>query len=126
MPDYLPRSDNIFDEWFRNFLAGVKRQGSKLGLTDDEIGEIGMIQRSWSDALDRHRAARQAAREAAACKKTARQAGDQTIRKYVRMIQARPATTNRQRRELKIAAQKDEALPPALAPPGTHTVPIGY
>jgi hypothetical protein len=108
MPDYLPRSDDDFDEWFENFLACVKRQGPQLGLTENDLEEIGSIQRSWSQAVDRHRAARQTARDAAACKKKARQAGERTIRKYVRMIQARPATTNQQRRGLGISLKPED------------------
>jgi hypothetical protein len=108
MPDYIPRTDGDFDHWFSNFVDYALQNCVQLGLGEGEIAELLDIRSRWEMALSKHRAAREAARLATREKEKQRTAGEQTIRKHVRVIQARPATTNEQRRSLGITAKSDE------------------
>ena len=130
MPDYLPRTDTEFDRWFEGFVEYSMTHGDDLGLTVAEIAELQAVRSAWDAAYARNQAAREAAREATVMKEMPRVAGEQAIRKYVRIIQARPATTNTQRRGLGITVRPDEprsgGIPPSSAPPGAMFDPVGY
>jgi hypothetical protein len=108
MPDYLPRPDNAFDRWVADFIEYSTNHRSALGLTDIEAAELQKARNAWSQAFARHQSAREAARLATVDKEQKRAAVEQAIRKYVRVIQARPATTNQQRRGLGITLMPDE------------------
>jgi hypothetical protein len=120
MADYLPRTDGDFDQWFSNFVDYALKHCAQLGLGENEIAELLEACSRWGLALTRHREAREAARLATENKELQRSSGEQVIRKYVRVIQARPATTNEQRRGLGITAKPDEQsreyLLPAIHP----------
>lgn len=108
MPDYLPRPDSVFDRWVADFIGYSTMHRSELGLTDSEAAELQNARNAWKKAFARHQAAQEAARLATEDKEKKRTAVEQAIRKYVRIIQARPATTNQQRRELGITLKPDE------------------
>jgi hypothetical protein len=114
MPDYLPRPDSVFDRWVADFIEYSTKHRSELGLTDSEAAELQKARNAWSQAFARHQAAQEAARLATEDKEQKRAAVQQAIRKYVRVIQARPATTNQQRRGLGISLKPDE---PQESPP---------
>jgi hypothetical protein len=108
MPDYLPRPDNAFDRWVADFTAYSMKHRAELGLSEGEITELQKARNAWSEAFARHKTAQEAARQATGIKEEKRAAVEQAIRKYVRVIQARPATTNRQRRELGITPKPED------------------
>jgi len=108
MPDYLPRPDSVFDRWVADFIEYSTKHRSELGLTDSEAAELQKARKAWSQAFARHQLAQEAARLATEDKEQKRAAVEQAIRKYVRVIQARPATTNEQRRGLGISLKPDE------------------
>jgi len=108
MPDYLPRPDSVFDRWVADFIEYSTQHRSELGLTDSEAAELQKARNAWSQAFARHQSAQEAARLATEDKEQKRAAVEQAIRKYVRVIQARPATTNEQRRGLGITPKQDE------------------
>jgi hypothetical protein len=130
MPDYLPRTDTEFDRWFEGFVQYSMAHGDELGLTSAEIAELQAVRTAWDAAFARHQAAREAARDATVMKEMTRVAGEQSIRKYVRIIQARPATTNGQRRGLGITIKPDNPQraesPHPEAPPFGEPVLLGY
>jgi hypothetical protein len=108
MPDYLPRPDSVFDRWVADFIEYSAKHRSELGLTDSEAAELQKARNAWSQAFARHQSAQEASRLATEDKEQKRAAVEQAIRKYVRVIQARPATTNAQRRGLGISLKLDE------------------
>jgi hypothetical protein len=130
MPDYLPRTDTEFDRWFEGFVQYSLAHGDELGLSIYEIAELRAVRSAWDAAYARHQAAQEAARSATVMKEMTRVAGEQTIRKYVRIIQARPATTNGQRRALGITLKpgepRSDGILPAIAPPGAMFDTVGY
>lgn len=108
MPDYLPRPDSVFDRWVADFIEYSTTHRSALGLTDSEAAELQKARNAWSQAFARHQSAQEAARLTTEDKEQKRAAVEQAIRKYVRVIQARPSTTNEQRRGLGISLKPDE------------------
>lgn len=108
MPDYLPRPDSVFDRWVADFIEYSAKHRLELGLTDGEIAELQKARNCWNQAFARHKLAQEAARLATEDKENKRAAVEQVIRKYVRVIQARPSTTNQQRRGLGISLKPDE------------------
>jgi hypothetical protein len=130
MPDYIPRTDGDFDHWFSNFVNYALQNCVQLGLGESEIAELLDVRSRWEMALSKHRAAREAARLATEDKEKKRSAGEQTIRKYVRVIQARPATINEQRRSLGITLKPEETdngrAAPAATSSGSHLDMLGY
>jgi hypothetical protein len=130
MPDYLPRPDNAFDRWVADFIEYSTQHRSELGLTDNEAAELQKARNAWSQAFARHQLAQEAARLATENKEQKRTAVEQAIRKYVRVIQARPATTNQQRRGLGISLKPDEpskeGVRPAIFSPEGEGVLAGY
>ncbi len=108
MPDYLPRPDSLFDRWVADFTEYSAKHRSELGLTESEVAELQKARNAWSQAFARHQSAQEAARLATDDKEQKRVAVEQTIRKYVRVIQARPSTTNEQRRGMGISLKPDE------------------
>ena len=130
MPDYLPRPDNAFGRWVADFTAYSMEHGAELGLTEGEIAELQEARNAWNEAFARHHSAQEAAREATGEKEEKRAAAEQAVRKYVRVIQARPATTNQQRRGLGITIKPDEppreGTRPAISFPEGEGVLAGY
>jgi len=117
MPDYLPRPDSVFDRWVADFIEYSTKHRAALGLTDSEAAELQKARNAWSQAFTRHQSAQEAARLATEDKERKRAAVEQAIRKYVRVIQARPATTNQQRRGLGISLKpEDRQESPAAGP----------
>lgn len=108
MPDYLPRPDSVFDRWVADFIEYSDKHRSELGLTEGEAAELKEARNSWNQAFAKHKLAQEAARLATEDKENKRAAVEQVIRKYVRVIQARPATTNQQRRGLGISLKPDQ------------------
>jgi hypothetical protein len=119
MPDYLPRTDAEFDRWFERFIEYSGTHGGELGLSGAEIAELRAMRNAWGASFARHQAAQETARNATVMKEMTRVASEQVLRKYVRVIQARPSTTNDQRRGMGITVKPD-----ALAARGPAPLPI--
>jgi hypothetical protein len=130
MPDYLPRPDNVFDRWVADFIDYSAKHRKELGLSEGEIAELQKARNAWSEAFSKHQAAQEASRLATEDKERKRTAGERVIRKYVRVIQARPATTNEQRKELGITLKPDEPenseMTRSTGPPGRDVALAGY
>ncbi len=120
MPDFLPRTDAEFERWFDRFIEYSGAHCGELGLSGAEIAELRAMRNAWEAAFGRHQAAQEAARNATVMKEMTRVASEQAIRKYVRVIQARPATTNEQRRGMGITVKPDT---PVARGPATLPVP---
>ena len=111
MPDYLPAPDAEFEEWFAGFLAYCVAHKVELGLSDADILEIQVAKVTWSVAYSQHLAAQNAAEGATETKEEKRDAGEATIRKFVKIIQARPGVSDANREGLGITV-RDTTLTP--------------
>jgi hypothetical protein len=110
MPDYIPRTDSDFDKWFAKFLDYIIKNSEKIGLSKHEVTELKASHAIWEESLLQHHLAQASARKATETKERQRKSSVKAIRKYVRIMQARPATTNEQRRALGITLKPDEAM----------------
>ena len=111
MPDYLPAPDAEFEEWFAGFLAYCVAHQAELGLTPADILEIQVAKATWSVAYSQHLAAQNAAEGATETKEEKRDLGEATIRKFVKIIQARPGVSDANREGLGITV-RDTTLTP--------------
>ena len=111
MPDYIPKPDAEFEEWFAGFLAYCVAHKVELGLSDADILEIQVAKVTWSVAYSQHLAAQNAAEGATETKEEKRDAGEATIRKFVKIIQARPGVSDANREGLGITV-RDTTLTP--------------
>lgn len=130
MPDYIPRTDSEFDKWFVNFLEFIKGNSGVLGLAKPEVDELKSTHKIWESSLLEHHLAQASARKATEAKEKQRVYSTRVIRKYVRIIQARPATTNLQRRALGITLKPEETENdqnvPAASSGGGYLDVLGY
>jgi len=111
VPDYLPAPDAEFEEWFAGFLAYCVAHKVELGLSDADILEIQVAKVTWSVAYSQHLAAQNAAEGATETKEEKRDLGEATIRKFVKIIQARPGVSDANREGLGITV-RDTTLTP--------------
>jgi len=111
VPDYIPKPDAEFEEWFAGFLAYCVAHKVELGLSDADILEIQVAKVTWSVAYSQHLAAQNAAEGATETKEEKRDAGEATIRKFVKIIQARPGVSDANREGLGITV-RDTTLTP--------------
>lgn len=102
MGDYIPRPDSSFDEWARNFSEYCDDNAADLGLSHDDEDAIQEASNTWRTAYQEHQTARNAARGAAESKNEARDAAEEVFRRYTKIVQARPETTDAQREALRI------------------------
>lgn len=102
MPDYLPRRDGQFLLWAQNFSTYVIAHGAEMGLSPEQIEEIGAGVGSLDETIDRHTEAAAAARAAREVKTQTRSAVEETIRTLVRQLQAMPSLSDAQRESLGI------------------------
>jgi len=130
MPDYLPRTDSEYDRWFVSFLEYIFKNSTNLGLLKHEVAELKAVHKIWEESLLEHHLAQASARKATEAKEKQRGYSSRVIRKYVRIIQARPATTNEQRRALGITLKPEESdqkeTIPAAASSGGALDILGY
>jgi len=111
MPDYIPAPDAEFEEWFAGFLAYCVAHKVELGLSDADILEIQVSKTTWSVAYSQHLAAQNAAQGATETKEEKRDAGEAVIRKFVKIIQARPGVSDANREGLGVTV-RDTTLTP--------------
>ena len=102
MADYIPASDSMFDEWVRNFTEQCDAAAASLGLQPADVAAMEDAYDSWHSSYVNHQAAQNAARAATEEKDEARERAEDMFRRYTRMIQARPGTTDSQRQALGI------------------------
>lgn len=113
--DYIPRADGEFDSWQLNFLTYLAAHGFSLGIGAADIILLQQAQADWTagyEGLQRLEAERAAM---AAEKARARKAYTDRIRSAAQRIQARPQTTNEDRKSLGIRVR--DATRTASAPP---------
>jgi len=111
VPDYIPKPDAEFEEWFAGFLAYCVAHKVELGLSDADILEIQVAKVTWSVAYSQHLAAQNAAEGATETKEEKRDTGEAVIRKFVKIIQARPGVSDANREGLGITV-RDTTLTP--------------
>jgi len=111
VPDYIPKPDAEFEEWFAGFLAYCVAHQAELGLTPADILEIQVAKVTWSVAYSQHLAAQNAAEGATETKEEKRDTGEAVIRKFVKIIQARPGVSDANREGLGITV-RDTTLTP--------------
>jgi hypothetical protein len=111
MPDYIPDPDAEFEEWFAAFLAYCVAHKAELGLSDADILEIQVAKATWSVAYSQYIAAHNAAAASTETKEEKRDDGERVIRKFVKIIQARPGVTDAQRENLGITVRDTNPTP---------------
>ncbi len=111
MPDYIPKPDAEFEEWLAGFLAYCVAHKVELGLSDGDLLEIQTAKITWSLAYSNHLAAQNAAEGATETKEEKRDAGEVVIRKFVKIIQARPGVSDSNREGLGITVRDTEPTP---------------
>jgi hypothetical protein len=95
--NYIPRPDPEFEAWFARFLEYAVANAAALGLTPADILEIQAGKATWSVAYANYQTAQNAAKASTQTKQEKRDAAEEMLRKFVKMIQARPGTTDAQR-----------------------------
>jgi len=102
MADYIPASDSLFDEWARNFSETCGTHVAELGLSPQDMMSISSAYMEWQSAYVSHQNARNAARGATEDKDEERDDAEELFRRFTRVIQARPETTDSLREALGI------------------------
>lgn len=102
MADYIPASDSMFDEWGRTFYEYCLASAASLGLLADDVRAIQDAYDEWHSAYSDHQNARNAARGAAELKDEQRDGAEEVFRRFTKIIQARPETTDSDREGLGI------------------------
>ena len=95
--NYIPRPDPEFEAWFARFLEYAVANAAALGLTPADLLEIQAGKATWSVAYANYQTAQNAAKASTQTKQERRDAAEEMLRKFVKMIQARPGTTDAQR-----------------------------
>ncbi|MCA9201878.1 MAG: hypothetical protein KDA59_02475 [Planctomycetales bacterium] len=113
MADFLPRDEGRLSSWLTNFQSGVTTHGASVGMTPEQIAEVGTVCQSVKQALDEAVAKRAAASAATAAKNEAKAEGFRTLRALVRQIKAHPAMTPALLQELQIDGGDDAVDPDA-------------
>lgn len=111
MPDYLPTRDADFDEWFARFLQYCVDHAAELGLTPADLLEIQGAKIAFSLAYSNYQVAHNAAAAATETKEEKRDAGEATIRKFVKIIQARPGVSDANREGLGVTVRDTKPTP---------------
>jgi len=102
MADYLPRPDPEFEAWVARFLEYCVAHAAELGLTPADLLEIQSNKAIWSLAYANYQTAQNAAKASTQTKQEKRDDMEDVVRKFVKMIQARPGTTDAHRMGLGI------------------------
>ena len=95
--DYIPRPDPAFEAWFARFLEYAVANAAALGLTPADLLEIQVNKAAWGVAYSNYQTAQNAAKASTQTKQERRDAAEEMLRKFVKMIQARPGTTDAHR-----------------------------
>lgn len=108
---YIPRPDGAFDGWAHNFINTVLPYYFREGLDDAPVVAASLALTEWEKAYLAHTAAQAAAESAAARKRDARAAFEDTVRPIVAFVQAYPNTTNPDRAAMGITVRDTGATP---------------
>ncbi|MEW6027153.1 MAG: hypothetical protein AB1599_07660 [Planctomycetota bacterium] len=111
MPDYIPKTDALFDEWFRNFATNVGPIATALGIAPAFVTAVTAAYADWQVKYPAHQTAQAAARSAAEAKDESRDNGKATIRDLAGMLQSHPDMTDAQRALLKLTVPDLEPTP---------------
>jgi len=121
--DYMPAPDPEFEAWFARFLEYAVANAAALGLTPADLLEIQAGKATWSVAYANYQTAQNAAKASTQTKQEKRDAAEVMLRKFVKMIQARPGTTDAHRAGLgvtipdRVPTPTDPEAIRRLAPP---------
>lgn len=114
--DYLPARDTEFLNWMNAFMGYASGNTAALGMASADLNALYGVVSSFGQSLQSSGYAQQQARSAVAAKEMARKAAEAAFRSRVRIIQARPETTDTQRQALGITARDLNPTANTLAP----------
>lgn len=120
MADYIPRPDNDFLAWERNFITYALGNLVALGLVAGDLTPISAAQGTFEDALAANDAAQAAAQAARQLKVDQRAAFETLLRALVKRLQASSAVDDSERQALGITVRDAEPTP--IAAPTTRPV----
>ncbi len=114
MPDFIPKPDAAFDDWFAIYQAYVAANFAALGLTPAEALDVQTLKINWSLGYSNVLTIKNTYQAAVEAKDERRALAEEGIRKITRKIQARPETTDAQREGLGITVP--DRIPTPLDP----------
>ncbi len=112
--DFIPGSDEAFDDWFAIYQAYVAANFAALGLTPAEALDVQTLKINWSLGYSNVLTIKNTYQAAVEAKDERRALAEEGIRKYTKKIQARPETTDPQRQGLGITVP--DRIPTPLDP----------
>lgn len=122
--DFIPGSDEAFDDWFAIYQAYVAANFAALGLTPAEALDVQTLKINWSLSYSNVLTIKNTYQAAVEAKDERRALAEEGIRKITKKVQARPETTDAQREGLGVTVpdriptpldpEKILALPPPL------------
>lgn len=102
MPDYIPSRDGDFDEWLANFNTEQQAEGAALGVSAELLAALAGVTVFFHDSYVSHLAAQAAAQGQTALKDEAKSDAKKLARQITAIVQANPATTDQQRKKMRI------------------------
>ena len=109
--DFIPGSDEAFDDWFAAYQLYLAANFAALGLTPAEALDVQTLKINWSLGYSNVAVTKNAYQAAVETKDEKRTLAEEGIRKYTNKIQARPETTDAQREGLGITVPDREPTP---------------
>jgi len=111
IPDYIPRTDGVFNGWFRNFCDRIIATPAAYGVLPADLTDLQGVYADWLLKYPAHTTAQTTARAAAETKDDSRDESESVGRRLAKLIQARKETTNAQREELGITVADTTKTP---------------
>ncbi len=105
MPDYIPVTDQDYDQWLTNFVTYARDNQAELGLSDADLAPLLASYPQWQTSWSELQVAQTAVETARQAKTDQRQLTQDQARSLVAMIQANPAVTDTQRVALQITVK---------------------
>jgi hypothetical protein len=109
--DYIPGGDADFNTWQDNFINNLNTNKADFGLTTADLAPLIATQTDWTNAYDRHVAARAAAAGATQAKLDTRDTFEAALRSMAKRVQTHTGTTDRHRAQLGLNLQPDTHAP---------------
>lgn len=112
---YIPNGDSDFLTWAQNFSTYFTAHAVSMGFTASDATAVNDVIDGFDDSLGQHVAKQEGSRAACLQKDADRGSAEETIRAFVRRIQAAPQVTDEDRQALGITV-RDRLRAMALAP----------
>ncbi len=121
MPDYIPVSDQDYDQWLTNFVTYARDHQAELGLSDTDLAPLLASYPDWQTRWSELQAAQVTVETARQSKTDQRQITEDQARTLATIIQANPAVTDSQRVALQITVKSTTRSPSPV--PTTRPLP---